>query len=300
MLFRSDALKTDPNGPIISATKPKLQTDGTALVVGDLWISTADMENYPLIYRYDYNNQWRLIDSADQTSENGILFHDARSGTSGGSPTSAPTGTIQELLVSDYVDVDVPDPALYPKGMLLWNLRRSGFNIKKFVQNYVNTLETNHRYGDQPMTDYYPHRWISAAANQPDGSGSFGRKAQRSVVLAALAGLINSNQQIRDEDRRIFNLLAAPGYPELIKPLINLNTDRGLTAFIVGDSPARLTPDATTLSSWGSNENNVLEDNDQGLISTDPYLGVFYPWGYTRDNVGNNIAVPPKIGRAHV
>ena len=288
------SLKTDPNGPIISATKPKTQSDGTPLVIGDLWISTADLENYPLIYIYNYNAQWTLLDNSDQTTENGILFHDARSGTSGGTSTSAPSGTIKELLISDYVDFDAPDPALYPKGMLLWNLRRSGFNVKKFVHNYINVLEINNRYGDQVMTDYYPHRWLSDAANQPDGSGSFGRKAQRSVVLQAMAGLINSNQQIRDEDRRVFNLMAAPGYPELIKPLVNLNYDRGLTAFIVGDTPARLHSDATTLSNWGLNENNALEDNDVGLVTTDAYLGVFYPWGYTRDNIGNNIAVPPS------
>lgn len=290
----TESLKTDSNGPIISATKPKNQTDGTPLVIGDLWISTADLENYPLVYIYNFNNQWTLLDNSDQTTENGILFHDVRSGTSGGLESSAPSATIKELLSSDYVDVDAPDPALYPKGMLLWNLRRSGFNVKKFVHNYIDVLEVNNRYGDQPMTDYYPHRWISAAANQPDGSGSFGRKAQRSVVIKAMAELINSNQQIRDEDRRVFNLLSAPGYPELIKPLVNLNTDRGLTAFVIGDTPARLTSDATTLSSWGMNENNTLEDNDTGLITTDPYLGVFYPWGYTRDNIGNNIAVPPS------
>jgi hypothetical protein len=286
---------TDVNGPIISVTKPKFQSDGvTPVVIGDLWISTADLENYPLVYIYDFNNQWRLLDNSDQTTENGILFHDARSGTSGGTAISAPSGTIIELLSSDYVDFDAPDPALYPKGMLLWNLRRSGFNVKKFVKNYVNTLEINHRYGNQAMTEYYPHRWISEAANQSDGSGSFGRKSQRGVVLQAMAALINSNQQIRDEDRRVFNLLAAPGYPELIKPLVNLNYDRGLTAFVVGDSPARLTSDATTLSNWGLNENNALEDNDDGLVTTDAYLGVFYPWGYTRDNIGNNIAVPPS------
>jgi phage tail sheath protein FI len=76
--------------------------------------------------------------------------------------------------------------------------------------------------------------------------------------------------------------------------MINLNYDRGLTAFVVGDTPARLTPDATTLSSWGNNDAGALEDNDHGLVSSDEYLAVFYPWGYTSDNIGNNIAVPPS------
>ena len=144
------------------------------------------------------------------------------------------------------------------------------------------------------MSSYYPHRWVTVSANQENGAGSFGRKAQRKVVIQAMQALLNSNQQIRDEDSRIFNLIAAPGYSELIGEMKSLNYDRGLTAMVIGDTPARLTPDATSLSNWGNNLNNVLEDGDSGLITTDPYLAVFYPWGYTSDNLGNNVVVPPS------
>ena len=44
--------KTDPAGPIVTATEPTVQSDGTALKNGDLWISTADTEAYPKIYKY--------------------------------------------------------------------------------------------------------------------------------------------------------------------------------------------------------------------------------------------------------
>jgi hypothetical protein len=196
--------------------------------------------------------------------------------------------------VSNFLDFDAPDPALYPKGMLLWNLRRSGFNVKKFVQNYVDTTARNLRKANEQMTNYYPHRWLSEAANQEDGSGTFGRHSQRKVVLTALQATINANQEIRDEESRVFNLIACPGYPETISEMVGLNTDRGMTAFIVGDTPARLTPDATTLSNWGNNVAGALEDNDKGLVTTNPYLGVFYPWGYTSDLLGNNIVVPPS------
>ena len=283
---------TDPAGPIVSATKPTSQSDGTALANGDLWISTADIENYPLIYKYNKTlNTWVLVDNSDQTTENGIVFHDARWNTTG---TTAEKSTIVELLSSNFLDFDAPDPALYPKGMLLWNLRRSGNNVKHFEQNYVDVLGRNPRNSDELMSSYYPHRWVSEAANQEDGSGTFGRKAQRKVVIQGLQALVNSNQQIRDEESRIFNLLACPGYPELIGELVTLNTDRGLTAFVIGDTPARLTPDATSLSNWGQNINKAVEDNDNGLVSFDEYLGVFYPWGYTSDNLGNNIVVPPS------
>ena len=291
--YRNVVSGSDLNGPQVRATAPKFQSDGTtSLVDGDLWISTADLENFPLIHKWDdTNKKWVLLDNSDQTTENGVLFHDARWDIDG---THTDPSSIQDLLTSNFVDFDAPDPALYPQGMLLWNLRRSGFNVKHYVHNYIDVTARNKRYNNEVMTSYYTHRWVSLAANNEDGSGAFGRDAQRKVVIQSLQELVNSNQAIRDEESRVFNLMAAPGYPELIGELKSLNYDRGLTAFIVGDTPARLTPDATSLSDWGNNMKGALEDNDNGLVTADPYLGVFYPWGYTSDNIGNNIAVPPS------
>ena len=290
------ASQTDQGGPFVMATAPVTQRDGTPLVTGDLWISTEDIENYPQIYKYNADlpvgSRWVLVDKTDQSTEDGILFADARYNTAG--ENSDRPGAIEDLLTSAFVDADAPDPALYPRGMLLWNLRRSGFNVKQFKHNYANVTEDNVRYGDESMIDYYPHRWVTISANQADGSGSFGRHAQRKVVVQALQALVNSNQQIRDEEGRVFNLMACPGYPELIGELISLNYDRGLTAFIVGDTPARLTPDATSLNEWGKNLRLALEDNDIGAASYDEYMAMFYPWGYTSDNFGNNVVVPPS------
>ena len=288
----ADDEKTDPAGPIVSATKPTLQSDGSALVNGDLWIDTSDLENYPMLYRYvKLLDRWELVDKSDQTTENGIIFGDARWATAG---TASAASTIEDLLESDYLDPDCPDPALYPKGMLLWNLRRSGFNVKRFVRNYIDITGVNGRQADAPMSGYYPHRWVTESANQEDGSGSFGRKAQRKVVLQAMQSVINDNDEIRDDESRIFNLIAAPGYPELIGEMVSLNFDRGLTGFVVGDTPARLLPNATSLNEWATNVRGAVEDNDDGLVSRDDYLGVFYPWGFTSDNFGNNVVVPPS------
>jgi len=297
--YQNEYADADPEGPIVSASMPTAQSDGTGLVTGDIWIDTSDLENYPTIYIYNASlsgttaQKWGTpLDKSDQTTENGILFADARYGDTGGTATNAPSATIPELLVSDYLDPDAPDPALYPKGMLLWNLRRSGFNVKRFERNYIDLNADNARYDDEDMGTYYPHRWVTESGNQADGSGSFGRKAQRKVVIQALQALVNSNQDIRDDESRLFNLMACPGYPELIGEMISLNFDRGLTAFIVGDSPMRLTPDATSLNDWATNVNRAVEDNDNGLVSRDEYLGVFYPAGFTSDNFGNNVVVP--------
>ena len=285
----------DPEGPIVSASEPEDgdRSDGGNLVTGDIWVSTADLENFPRIYRWNNTlNSWVELDTTDQTTENGVLFADARYNTAGAN--SGTEGTIANLITSNFVDVDCPDPALYPKGMIMWNLRRSGFNVKRFERNYVDLAEDNERFGDESMSAYYPHRWVTESANEADGSGSFGRKAQRKVVVQKLQAMLNENQDIRDNESRIFNLMSTPGYPELIGEMITLNYDRGLTAFVIGDSPFRLTPDATSLNEWATNVNTVVEDNDDGLVSRDEYMGVYYPSGFTSDNAGNNVVVPPS------
>ena len=288
---------TNATGPIVSATAPTTQTNVAAspLVTGDIWVSTASVEDYPAIYRWNAlltTPAWILLDKADQSTENGVLFADVRQGNDGGTAADAPIATIAELLTSDYLDPDAPDPALYPQGMLLWNLRKSGFNVKRFERNYVDTTALNGRQDDASMAAYYPHRWVTDSGNQADGSGSFGRHAQRKSVVQALQALVNSNQDIRDEESRQFNLMATPGYPELIGEMITLNYDRRLTGFVVGDTPLRLTPDATSLNEWATNIKLALEDNDNGAVSFDEYMAMYYGAGFTSDNAGNNIVVP--------
>ena len=290
--------KTDPNGPMLSATEPTKQSDGTELADGDLWIDSSDLENYPVLYRYrKATDTWELLDKSDQTTENGVLFADARYGTSGINGNTA--ASIKDLLTSNYLDPDAPDPDLYPKGMLLVNTRRSGFNVKKFVKNYINTGDKNLRFKEEDMsnadgngTPYNRDRWVTESANNVDGSGSFGRNAQRKVVVQSLQSIVNNNDEIRDDEARIFNLIACPGYPELIGEMITLNYDRGLTGFVIGDAPMRLNPSATSLNEWATNARLAAEDNDDGLVSRDDYLAIFYPAGFTSDNFGNNVVVP--------
>ena len=286
---------TSASGPSVTASNPYVS--GTT-VTGDLWISTADLENFPTIYKYndartdiaDPKNRWELVDKADQQTEDGILFADARWGLNGAATAAA---SIADLLESDYLDPDAPDPALYPKGMLLWNLRRSGGNVKKYNNNYIDTASDNIRFNNnESMADYATDRWTTASPNNEDGSGSFLRHAQRGVVVAALKSAVDTSSEIRDEERRNFNIIACPGYPELMSNLVNLNIDRGVTAFVVGDTPFRLASDATTLTNWGTNANLVTDNGDDGIVTYDEFMGVFYPNGFTTDLSGSNAVVP--------
>ena len=291
---------TDPAGPIVSATAPAKtggQSDGTDLVEGDIWVSTADIDEYGVkLYRWDNSaTEWVAIDVTDQTTEDGILFADARYGASGATGDTA--GSITDLLSTNYVDPDAPDPDLYPRGMLLWNTRRSGFNVKKFVKGHIDITANsgkNTRFGDEAMTSYKTDRWIGWNTTKADGSGLFGRHAQRQSVVAALKSAVDANDLLRDEETRNFTLLSAPGYPELTTNLIGLNVDRGLTGFVVADTPFRLTPTATSLQNWGNNTAGASTDGEDGAVSYDEYMAMFYPSGLTTDVSGNNIVVPPS------
>ena len=293
--------------PIVAASNPYVSG---VTVSGDLWISTADLENFPTIYRYNNNLtdigdatlRWELVDKTDQTTEDGVLFADARWNTAG---TSSSQSTIEDLITNNFLDPDAPDPALYPKGILLYNLRRSGGNVKKYQNNYIDTASDNSRTSSATlsgsafvsgsglsMESYYPDRWVTASGNNEDGSGSFGRNAQRKVVTQALKSVIDTSQEVRDEERRNFNLIACPGYPETMSNLVNLNIDRGITAFVIGDTPLRLPADATSLNNWGTNAALVTDNGDDGIVTYDEYLATYYPNGFTTDLSGANAVVP--------
>lgn len=284
------ANQTDPNGPIISASKPTLQSDGTALVYGDLWVDTSDLENYPLINRWESVNgkdQWVRIDNSDQTTSNGILFSDARWGSSGSiDPINDSIPTIVSLLTSDYLDLDAPSAALYPQGTLLFNTRRSGYNVKKFQNNRWNAID----YPNGPLPTV-PSAWVTASGNKSDGSPFMGRKAQRAMVVQAMRSAIDTNTAIRDEDNA-FNLICAPGYPELQPNMIALNADRGYTGYILGDTPFRLADDATAIQNWATNAAGATSTGEDGLVSRDSYLGLFYPSGIATNLDGSEVAVP--------
>jgi len=294
--YRNQFPAADPNGPIISATAPPKiggQSDGTDLVTGDIWISTENADNYGQdIYVWDgVTNEWVKQDPTDNHSPNGWVFADAR--WSGAGDDIVPDST-KKLLTYNYVDPDAPDPALYPRGTRLWNTRRSGNNVKQYHRSYIDKMATNPRMGDASMSGYFADRWVSVHNRKEDGSGNFGRYSQRAQIIAAFKSLIDTNSAIRDTETLRFNLIACPGYPEAIANMVNFNTDIGQTAFVIGDTPFRLSPTGTALSAWSNNSNNALDNGDIGTVTADSYLALFYPSGFTNDNTGKNIVVPPS------
>jgi hypothetical protein len=287
-----DLSLTNSSGPIIAATAPTQQSDGTALSYGDLWIDTSDLENYPNLYRWQVVNtvdQWVQIDTTDQVTENGILFADARWATNGTTdPVSGAFPTITSLLTSNYLDLDAPNPDLYPQGMLLFNTRRSGYNVKSFQANYFNATD----FPDDVLPAVQS-TWLTASGNKNNGAMWSGRQAQRQMIVEAFKAGIDTSTAAREEQNQ-FNLIATPGYPELTANMIALSNERNNTLFVVGDTPLRLGADGNSLVTWATNNNGAGLETQDGNSSTSNYAAVFYPSCLTTDLGGQPVVQPPS------
>lgn len=278
--YRSYYPATDPYGPTLSSIQPSEQSTGAPLVDGDVWIDTS-VTNQFVAYRFDATSQlWRMIDNADHTSPAGIIFADARADTTGLQGSST---LIEDMVLSDYVDEDAPDASLYPAGMLLLNTRYSTNNVKQWNSNYFPFLPAGSN-----------GRWVTVSGNASDGTPYIGYKAQRQMVVRALQAALQGNQDARAETT-YFNLLATPGYPECIDEMVTLNTDKKEIAFIIGDTPARLRPDGTSIQTWATNANNAATNGEDGLTTANPYVGLYYPWALSTNLDGTEVFVPPSM-----
>ena len=311
MGYRRRYPDTDPSGALIAGSAPKTQSDGTPLVDNDLWIDSSDAENYPMIYRFSANTlRWNLVDKTDQTTPFGIVFADARQNS--GPTYNGLSGVYNfnselaaDMAKSSFVEPDCVDPRAYPDGVLLFNTRYSTGNVKVWKPEFFNEggFDAN---TDYEMTGYrvgngaimFPPlasagRWVSDSGLRPDGSPHMLRKAQRVMIVRSMAEMIVANEDLRSE-LVYFNLLAAPGYPELMDEMVTLNTDQKEVAFIVGDTPARLKPVGTDVQNWSTNALNAASTGEEGLTVSNPYVGVYYPWGLSTNLDGSEIMVPPS------
>jgi hypothetical protein len=289
-----DLTLTNASGPIIAASEPTTQNDTaeSPLAQGDLWIDTSDLENYPKLYRWQSVsgvNQWVEIDTTDQTTSNGILFADARWAPNGTTdPVSGAEPTIESLLVSNYLDLDAPNPDLFPQGMLLFNTRRSGYNVKSFQSNYFNAQS----YPDDVLPTQ-KNTWLTASGNRQDGAMWSGRLAQRQLIVQAMKSAIDTSIAAREEQNS-FNIIATPGYPELTSNMIALSNERNNTLFVVADTPMRLANDGNSLVDWATNNNGLGLPTQDGNNATSNYAAAFYPSCLTTDLGGNTVVQPPS------
>ena len=177
--------------------------------------------------------------------------------------------TLNGVLFEDFASGTVPAADLYHDGMLAVDMSATEGVVLKMVNG----------------------KWQVISGTALDGSGLFGRAAQRQIIVESLASAVISNEEIRAETID-FNLICAPGYVELLDELVTLNTDRKETSFIVTDVPARLSPTAMAVQTWATNANNAPSNGDVGRTTAYAYAAQYGGWCLSTNVDGEEIAVP--------
>ena len=250
-----ETLASNGNVLEISTDAPATRTGGAALQAGDIWVDT----NSDLFEIHSWSGTaWIKRDTADQTTPAGVEFGDLHPATAFGSGLTVNTGVTLN---------NSPDPLVYPDGMLLVNTAASGNNVKIY---------------DATQT-----AWITGAPNRADGSGNFGYRSQRAVIVQKMQAALAGNTKLREETITV-TLLAAPGYPELIDELTTLNVDRKETAFIIGDAPFRQTPNGVV--DWMNA--TPIENGEDGLNTKNNNIAVYYPSAITTNTDGQTVIAP--------
>ena len=240
-----------------TTTAPTSDTGGNALADGDYWVDT-DASGYPVIYRHN-GTAWIVKDGTDQSTSGGVVFGDITA-----NDTTA--DTFEATLLAG-----APDPLVHPVGITGINMCRSANTVRE----YDATLSTT-------------WKWRNKAGNQASGKGSFGRLAQRKVVVTAMQASA-AGSELR-EDTVAFRLIAAPGYTEMYDEMVTLNSDRDETAFVIVDAPFRL--NSTEAVAWKQGT-TATENGEDGLVTSNTYSAVYYPHALTTNPAtGDNVVAP--------
>lgn len=106
-------------------------------------------------------------------------------------------------------------------------------------------------------------------------------EARRVAVSTALQATINSNTEVRSENFE-YNLILAPGYPEVVDELIALSVDIAEEAFVIGDTPVDLDPDEVV--TWAATTQRF----------SSPSVAYYYPWALQSNLDGVNVVGAPS------
>lgn len=114
--------------------------------------------------------------------------------------------------------------------------------------------------------------------NNPLGAND---AAKRVAIKTALQAEINSNTEVRSEIYE-YNLIVAPGYPEVVDELVALSNTVNDEAFVIADVPVDKTPEQTAV--WALTSERVSSAN----------CAYYYPWGLASNLDGREVVVAPS------
>lgn len=105
--------------------------------------------------------------------------------------------------------------------------------------------------------------------------------AKRVAIVTALQAAINSNTDVRSELYE-FNLVACPGYHEVVDELAALCTDVMQEAIVIADTPCNKTPEQ--VAQWALTSARVSNEN----------VAYYYPWGIASNLDGRDVLCAPS------
>ena len=105
--------------------------------------------------------------------------------------------------------------------------------------------------------------------------------AKRVAITTALQAAINSNTEVRSEIYE-YNLIVAPGYPEVVDELVSLSVSINDEAFVIGDVPVSKTPEQAAV--WALTTERAKSTS----------VAYYYPWGLASNLDGRNVCIAPS------
>lgn len=108
--------------------------------------------------------------------------------------------------------------------------------------------------------------------------------ARRVAITSALAAAINSNTDVRS-DQFDFNLILAPGYPEVVDELLALVADVRDEALVIADTPVDRTPETLTTPGTGWSSSTARQSSI--------HAAYYYPWPLASNLDGRDVVVSP-------
>jgi len=107
---------------------------------------------------------------------------------------------------------------------------------------------------------------------------------KRQTIVTALQAIINGNTEIRSELYE-FNLIVCPGFSEVVDDMLTLCQDIGEEAFVIGDVPYTLDPEAA--ANWA-----VAPASAASSRRVSRNVAYYYPHGIGSNIDGNDVFVP--------
>ena len=109
--------------------------------------------------------------------------------------------------------------------------------------------------------------------------------ARRVAISQAIAAAINSNTDVRSETFD-YNLILAPGFPEVVDELLALVSDIQEEALVIADTPVDRSPDGITNPATGWAQTNQRQSSI--------HAAYYYPWCQASNLDGRDVIVAPS------